>query len=140
MCGDWLLGAGMQSAYLSGLALADQIAALRGKDAAAAADLAMGLRTPFEPLTDSEIGEFPGVSTPTAAAVAAGGRGGSNGSRGGRGGGSRGGGRGPRVNGGRGMNGPGNASRTAAPTPAKGGWRSLGGVPAAAPQQTVKAG
>lgn len=59
VCGDWLLGASMQSAVLSGMALADQLAALRGKHAADAEQVAMGLRTPFVQLRNSDIGDFP---------------------------------------------------------------------------------
>jgi hypothetical protein len=98
VCGDWLTGAGLQSAYLSGLALADSLAALRGRDAAAAEELALGLRTPFQLLQESTIGEFPGVqglaaeATAAAAAGGAGGRrqGGGGGREGGRGGRGRG--------------------------------------------------
>jgi hypothetical protein len=68
VCGDWLLGASIQSAWLSGQALADRLAALRGADAAAAQALATGLQDRFVPVqaasgsAAAEIGEFPGCA------------------------------------------------------------------------------
>jgi predicted NAD/FAD-dependent oxidoreductase len=72
VCGDWLLGAGVQSAARSGLALARRLAALRGvsPDRCAAAvegedgeeeSLAVGLRAAFAPLgaRSGGCGEFP---------------------------------------------------------------------------------
>eukprot|EP00879_Flechtneria_rotunda_P022075 GHRR01023291.1.p1 GENE.GHRR01023291.1~~GHRR01023291.1.p1 ORF type:complete len:455 (+),score=135.96 GHRR01023291.1:291-1655(+) len=61
ICGDWLTGASIQSAVLSGWALADRLAALQGRTTAEAANLAIGLDTPFQPLSEVEIGEFPGL-------------------------------------------------------------------------------
>jgi len=89
VCGDWLLGAGVQSAAASGLALARRVAALRGvpADRCAAAledaegaegSLALGLRAPFAPLAPrtGACGEFPpaaggGAAPPAAAAPVA---------------------------------------------------------------------
>ncbi|KIY93368.1 hypothetical protein MNEG_14594 [Monoraphidium neglectum] len=88
VCGDWLhdpaaggAAASMQAAALSGLALAERLAALRGADAEAAAKLAVGLHEQFVPLSNPDIGGFPGdkaagtlAEAPTGAAP--GGRGG----------------------------------------------------------------
>jgi predicted NAD/FAD-dependent oxidoreductase len=89
VCGDWLLGAGVQGAALSGLELARRMAALRGvpmdqcsaavgdaSAAAAAADqdgLAMGLWAPFKPLGErtGPRGEFPSGGAEARAVVAA---------------------------------------------------------------------
>ncbi|KAF6245554.1 hypothetical protein COO60DRAFT_1278564 [Scenedesmus sp. NREL 46B-D3] len=72
VCGDWLTGASLQSAVLSGWALADRLAVLRGVQSSAAADLGLGLTEPFQVLREAEIGEFPGVpKTAVAAAPAA---------------------------------------------------------------------
>jgi len=74
VCGDWLLGAGVQAAAASGLALARRLAALRGvpmERCVAALEgeeeegedgLAAGLRAPFAPLgaRTGPCGEFPG--------------------------------------------------------------------------------
>lgn len=72
VCGDWLTGASIQSAWLSGRALADRLAALRGKNIEEAAQLAVGRQDPFVPLAEAtasaaEIGEFPGCKVPAAA-------------------------------------------------------------------------
>ncbi|WIA18940.1 hypothetical protein OEZ85_003609 [Tetradesmus obliquus] len=69
VCGDWLTGASLQSAVLSGWVLADRLAALRGVQGSAAAGLGLGLTEPFKPLREAEIGEFPGL--PKAAVAAA---------------------------------------------------------------------
>lgn len=61
VCGDWLTGASLQSAVLSGWVLADRLAALRGVQGSAAAGLGLGLTEPFKPLREAEIGEFPGL-------------------------------------------------------------------------------
>lgn len=66
-------GASIQSAWLSGRALADRLAALRGKGPEQAQQLAIGLQDPFVPLSEAtgsaaEIGEFPGCKVPAAAA------------------------------------------------------------------------
>jgi len=71
VCGDWLTGASLQSAWLSGRALADRLAALRGKSLEEAQQLAIGLQDPFVPLAEAtasaaEIGEFPGCKVPAA--------------------------------------------------------------------------
>ena len=71
VCGDWLTGASLQSAWLSGMALADRLAALRGKQPQEAQQLAVGLQDPFVPLSEAtasaaEIGEFPGCKVPAA--------------------------------------------------------------------------
>lgn len=72
VCGDWLTGASIQSAWLSGQALANRLAALRGRGLAEAAELAIGLQEPFVPLAEAtagaaaEIGEFPGCKVPAA--------------------------------------------------------------------------
>lgn len=67
VCGDWLTGASIQSAFLSGRALARKIAASRGVSPEDHARLSEGLRAPFRPLAVSPIGEFPGsVAAPVA--------------------------------------------------------------------------
>lgn len=71
VCGDWLTGASLQSAWLSGRALADRLAALRGRSLEEAQQLAIGLQDPFVPLAEAtasaaEIGEFPGCKVPAA--------------------------------------------------------------------------
>eukprot|EP00798_Chlamydomonas_sp_ICE-L_P002716 gene2716-12589_t len=101
--GDWLLGGSIQSAVVSGTALAQQLSALRGVDTADLSSFKLGLETPFQTLQGvSPIGEFPGIAVPSAPPPPprnqgkAGGRGGGSGSGGGggRGGGGRGGGSG----------------------------------------------
>lgn len=74
VCGVLCLrtGASIQSAWLSGMALADRLAALRGKSLEQAQQLAIGLQDPFVPLAEAtasaaEIGEFPGCKVPAAA-------------------------------------------------------------------------
>jgi predicted NAD/FAD-dependent oxidoreductase len=70
ICGDWLLGAGVQAAAVSGLELARRLAALRGVPMERCVKgledddqggLAVGLRTPFAPLgaRTGPCGEFP---------------------------------------------------------------------------------
>lgn len=49
----------LQAAALSGIALAQQIACMRGKDAAQAAGLALGLADRLEPVGGTAIGQFP---------------------------------------------------------------------------------
>jgi len=73
VCGDWLLGGSMQAAAVSGIALADRIASMRGRGAAEAAELAIGLDAPFKPLGAgaTAIGEFPGAPPPPPGAAAA---------------------------------------------------------------------
>jgi hypothetical protein len=75
VCGDWLTGASLQSAWLSGRDLADRLAALKGKTPEQAQQLAVGLQEQFVPLAEAtssaaEIGEFPGCKVPAAASPA----------------------------------------------------------------------
>lgn len=49
----------MQAAALSGKAMAEWIAASRGRQPHDLADLAMGLATPLKPVAGEEIGQFP---------------------------------------------------------------------------------
>ncbi|KAG2483517.1 hypothetical protein HYH03_017624 [Edaphochlamys debaryana] len=61
VCGDWLSGGSLQSAAVSGITLARQIAGLRGRSGEAQlAPFRLGLEAPFAPLKGAtEIGEFP---------------------------------------------------------------------------------
>ena len=49
----------MQAAALSGKAMAEWIAASRGRQPHDLADLALGLSTPLKPVAGEEIGQFP---------------------------------------------------------------------------------
>lgn len=71
VCGDWLHGGSMQAAATSGIALARQIAGLRGRDPTHVEDLNMGLNASFVPLSATDIGEFPAQGTQIARPVAA---------------------------------------------------------------------
>ncbi|KXZ45236.1 hypothetical protein GPECTOR_57g526 [Gonium pectorale] len=60
VCGDWLSGGSLQSAAVSGMELARQIAGLRGVSGGSALEpFRRGLEAPFAPLRASDIGEFP---------------------------------------------------------------------------------
>lgn len=59
VCGDWLLGAGIQSAAISGMSLAQRLVDLCGVPPQQASALGLGLQTPFQPLRTPDIGEFP---------------------------------------------------------------------------------
>ncbi|EFN58722.1 hypothetical protein CHLNCDRAFT_16675, partial [Chlorella variabilis] len=60
VCGDWVAeGGSVQAAALSGLALAQRIAAARGRRPDDMADLAQGLTTPLKAVAGEEIGQFP---------------------------------------------------------------------------------
>ena len=61
MCGDWLLGAGAESAVRSAEALSAQIvAAAHAGEEGAVADFSVGLQDRLVPLKGMEdIGEFP---------------------------------------------------------------------------------
>lgn len=50
----------MQAAALSGKAMAEWIAASRGRQPSDVADLALGLTTPLKPAAGEDIGQFPG--------------------------------------------------------------------------------
>ncbi|KAI8462978.1 MAG: hypothetical protein J3K34DRAFT_527354 [Monoraphidium minutum] len=75
VCGDWLAppggaaaaAASLQAAALSGLALAERLAALRGAAGAERDALAVGLHEPFAPVANPDIGGFPGAKAPPAA-------------------------------------------------------------------------
>ncbi|PRW18398.1 hypothetical protein C2E21_9262 [Chlorella sorokiniana] len=60
VCGDWVAdGGSMQAAALSGKAMAEWIAASRGRRPTDVADLALGLSTPLKPAAGEAIGQFP---------------------------------------------------------------------------------
>jgi hypothetical protein len=70
VCGDWLMGSSMQAAVVSGLALAQRIAAARDTPVQQQASLAMGLQEEFRPVQGAAIGQFPaaaGAKVPVAA-------------------------------------------------------------------------
>jgi hypothetical protein len=63
VCGDWLLGSSMEAAAVSGIALAQRIAAARDTPVAQQAGLALGLEEAFRPLLQAEaIGQFPAAA------------------------------------------------------------------------------
>lgn len=64
VCGDWVAeGGSMQAAALSGKAMAEWIAASRGRKPTDVADLSLGLTTPLKPAVGEEIGQFPASSS-----------------------------------------------------------------------------
>ncbi|KAM6577050.1 hypothetical protein CsatB_028887 [Cannabis sativa] len=62
ICGDWLLGSSMESAALSGMALANHIADYF-QNPGVPDEFAVGLHTEFQPLEGHDIGQFPGMES-----------------------------------------------------------------------------
>ncbi|CAL1382841.1 unnamed protein product [Linum trigynum] len=60
ICGDWLLGSNMESAALSGIALANHIGDYL-ETVAAAEEFGIGLTTDFHPIQGHDIGQFSGL-------------------------------------------------------------------------------
>ncbi|KDP23682.1 hypothetical protein JCGZ_23515 [Jatropha curcas] len=63
ICGDWLLGSNLESAALSGMALANNIADYMESGGARPQDFAVGLDTQFKPLQAHDIGQFLGLDS-----------------------------------------------------------------------------
>ncbi|GAV74196.1 LOW QUALITY PROTEIN: NAD_binding_8 domain-containing protein, partial [Cephalotus follicularis] len=59
--GDWLLGSNLESAALSGMAIANQIADYIQSGGACTEEFAVGLHNEFRPLDGHDIGQFPGL-------------------------------------------------------------------------------
>lgn len=69
ICGDWLSGSSMQAAAVSGIALADAFAGLRGKAGPAELEpFSIGLRSPFKQLA-APGGQAAAKATPPAGAM-----------------------------------------------------------------------
>lgn len=62
VCGDWLQGASLQAAAVSGCALAERIAMTRGQDTEALGSCSLGLKEPCQDIKNPDLGEFPGVT------------------------------------------------------------------------------
>ncbi|GAY56015.1 hypothetical protein CUMW_168570 [Citrus unshiu] len=60
ICGDWLLGSSVESAALSGMALANHIADYLGSGGVRPEEFAVGLHNEFQSLEGHDIGQFPG--------------------------------------------------------------------------------
>ncbi|KHG04378.1 Putative bifunctional amine oxidase [Gossypium arboreum] len=58
ICGDWLLGSNLESAALSGMALANHIADYLQSDGACPEEFAVGLEKEFEAIEGHDIGQF----------------------------------------------------------------------------------
>ncbi|XP_010025000.2 uncharacterized protein LOC104415418 isoform X1 [Eucalyptus grandis] len=65
ICGDWLLGSSLESAALSGIALANQVADYFQGGGARPEEFAVGLHQEFQPLKGHDIGQFPGLDSET---------------------------------------------------------------------------
>ncbi|GAY56011.1 hypothetical protein CUMW_168530 [Citrus unshiu] len=63
ICGDWLLGSSVESAALSGMALANHIADYLGSDGVRPEEFAVGLHNDFQSLEGHDIGQFPGLKS-----------------------------------------------------------------------------
>lgn len=63
ICGDWLLGSSLESAALSGMALANQIADYFQSVGTNPDEFAVGLHKEFQPLKGHDIGQFPGLDS-----------------------------------------------------------------------------
>ncbi|KAK9919521.1 hypothetical protein M0R45_028112 [Rubus argutus] len=61
ICGDWLLGSNLESAAISGMALANHIADYFQSGGDHPEEFAVGLRNGFEPIKGHDIGQFPGL-------------------------------------------------------------------------------
>ncbi|KAG5245012.1 renalase [Salix suchowensis] len=67
ICGDWLLGSNLESAALSGMALANHIADYLQSGGARPEEFALGLNNGFETLGGHDIGQFSGLESSTEA-------------------------------------------------------------------------
>ncbi|CAK7341009.1 unnamed protein product [Dovyalis caffra] len=65
ICGDWLLGSNLESAALSGMALANHIADYLQSDGGRPEEFALGLNKEFQPLEGHDIGQFSGLESAT---------------------------------------------------------------------------
>lgn len=63
ICGDWLLGSSLESAALSGMALANHIADYFQSGGARPEEFSVGLMNEFQPLKGHDIGQFPGLES-----------------------------------------------------------------------------
>lgn len=63
ICGDWLLGSSVESAALSGMALANHIADFLGSGGVCPEEFAVGLYNEFQPLEGHDIGQFLGLES-----------------------------------------------------------------------------
>ncbi|KAF8017833.1 hypothetical protein BT93_H2895 [Corymbia citriodora subsp. variegata] len=63
ICGDWLLGSSLESAALSGIALANHIADYFQGGGARPEEFELGLHHEFQPLQGHDIGQFPGLDS-----------------------------------------------------------------------------
>lgn len=61
ICGDWLLGSNLESAALSGMAMANHIADYLQSGGTCPQDFAVGLHDEFRTLEGHDIGQFPGL-------------------------------------------------------------------------------
>ncbi|KAM1052110.1 uncharacterized protein LOC126619242 [Malus sylvestris] len=69
ICGDWLLGSNVESAALSGIALANHIADYFQSSGDRPEEFAVGLRNEFQNLKGHDIGQFPGMESETQTAT-----------------------------------------------------------------------
>ncbi|KDO41680.1 hypothetical protein CISIN_1g0437172mg, partial [Citrus sinensis] len=63
ICGNWLLGSSVESAALSGMALANHIADYLGSGGVRPEEFAVGLHNEFQLLEGHDIGQFPGLES-----------------------------------------------------------------------------
>ncbi|KAK0602550.1 hypothetical protein LWI29_034648 [Acer saccharum] len=63
ICGDWLLGSSVESAAVSGMALANHIAEYIQSGGVDPEEFAVGLYDEFRPLEGHDIGQFPGLES-----------------------------------------------------------------------------
>ncbi|KAK4596501.1 hypothetical protein RGQ29_014516 [Quercus rubra] len=63
ICGDWLLGSSLESAALSGMALANHMADYFQSGGDRPEEFAVGLMNEFRPLGGHDIGQFPGLES-----------------------------------------------------------------------------
>lgn len=63
ICGDWLLGSSLETAALSGIAMANHIADYLQSGGAHSDDFAIGLHDEFQPILGHDIGQFPGLDS-----------------------------------------------------------------------------
>ncbi|XP_010524948.1 PREDICTED: uncharacterized protein LOC104802845 isoform X2 [Tarenaya hassleriana] len=63
ICGDWLLGSNLESAALSGIALANHIADFLQDGAANPEEFSIGLNEELQRLEGHDIGQFPGLTS-----------------------------------------------------------------------------
>ncbi|KAL8555107.1 hypothetical protein ACS0TY_003058 [Phlomoides rotata] len=61
ICGDWLLGSSLESAALSGMALANHISDYFQSGGTCPDEFGVGLQHEFQPLEGHDIGQFPGL-------------------------------------------------------------------------------